>query len=444
VDRDSTRLSAISGALARTDSPAFVRALLRASGDGWVVNHAWAAVTPDPPPGWEEQTWRYEQVAFVACATRATDLAALSSPDGGTIALAGIQGSVPAARDSAVRTHRPSFARHDPVVLPWPATEFRLTAAEEQPQLPHDTLIGGSSPSFPEPQSAWRAFFEGDFSLSGAGAPPTELAVIRLADTRAWLGSIHVTATQLTVQVHGHASARAQLELFSTTNRAEQLISGPGPATFALENGLPPDAWLWLKRGMEWLDYRAIDARSGWAANLERAGVTFDIPTDPQASIEALLSAGEGPDVEFKRELPTTAEQKRKQLKTVAAFATGDGGVMVFGIDPDELTIVGLGGDDPKELRDHLYALVHRTVMPSPSVIVEDHRVDGKTILVLRVEPGLVPPYGIAADKGSRDKPEYFVRRGSSTYPAQPGELRQAARDRPPMERARRAPFGPW
>ena len=34
------------------------------------------------------------------------------------------------------------------------------------------------------------------------------------------------------------------------------------------------------------------------------------------------------------------------------------------------------------------------------------------------VAPGAVPPYGIAADKGSRDKPEFYVRRGSSAYPA--------------------------
>ncbi len=31
-------------------------------------------------------------------------------------------------------------------------------------------------------------------------------------------------------------------------------------------------------------------------------------------------------------------------FKTVAAFATGDGGTMVFGIDPDELTVTGPGG----------------------------------------------------------------------------------------------------
>ncbi len=80
-----------------------------------------------------------------------------------------------------------------------------------------------------------------------------------------------------------------------------------------------------------------------------------------------------------------------------------------------------------------MYDLVHRTVVPSPDVTVEDHQVGGRTILVLHVAPGPVPPYGIAADKGARDKPEFYVRRGSSSYPAQPGELREAARTRPAL-----------
>jgi predicted HTH transcriptional regulator len=148
----------------------------------------------------------------------------------------------------------------------------------------------------------------------------------------------------------------------------------------------------------------------------------------------------------YKRQLPADAGQKRKMFKTVAAFATGEGGTMVFGMDPDELTVIGLAGEDPKKLRDHLYDLVHRAVVPSPAVSVEDHQVEGKTILVLLVEPGPTPPYGLAEDKGSRDKPEFYVRRGSSTYPAQPGELREAARNRPPPNGypGLSTPFGSW
>jgi hypothetical protein len=127
-------------------------------------------------------------------------------------------------------------------------------------------------------------------------------------------------------------------------------------------------------------------------------------------------------------------------FKTVAAFATGDGGIMVFGSDPDELTVTGLDGEDPKKLRDRLYDLVHRTVVPSPDVTVEDHQVDGKTILVLHVAPGSAPPYGIAADKGSRDKPEFYVRRGLKYLPC---PARRTTRSSPHPPGAQREPRPP-
>lgn len=84
-------------------------------------------------------------------------------------------------------------------------------------------------------------------------------------------------------------------------------------------------------------------------------------------------------------------------------------------------------------------------MVPSPDVTVEDHQVDGKTILVLHGAPGSAPPYGIAADKGSWDSPSSTCAGASSTYPAQPGELREAARTRPALNvnPGRRIPYGP-
>jgi Putative DNA-binding domain len=48
------------------------------------------------------------------------------------------------------------------------------------------------------------------------------------------------------------------------------------------------------------------------------------------------------------RQLPQdTTESKRTVFKTVAAFANGYGGNMVFGIEKDEATVCGLDGIDP-------------------------------------------------------------------------------------------------
>jgi hypothetical protein len=447
VDTGSTGLAEYGDQLASDGRDAYVRALLRAVDSGWELHYLWALVGMEPPE-WTEQTWRYERLAFVACQIPAADLTAVcATTPGGVLALGEFQGIIPAAIGPANWTRQPSYGRHDRPVLPWPATDFRIAAAGSSGRnLPHDLLVGDACPSFPEPNSAWRAFFEGDFSLTGAQNPPNELASVRVIQEAGWLGRIRVTATQLAVEVRGGSLDGCELELSGVTGRAAQPVSSPGELIFPLESGLPEHAWLWLKNGTRWLDYRSIDPRSGWTGDLARAGVDIDVPADPQANIEALLAAGEGPHLEYKSRLPEDAVQKRRVFKTVAAFATGGGGTVVFGVDPDELTVTGLGDEDPKKLRDRLYDLVHRTVIPSPDVTVEDHQAKGQTILVLHVAPGPMPPYGIAVDKGSRDKPEFYVRRGASTPPAQPGELREAARNRPSPGTApgQSIAHGPW
>ena len=226
------------------------------------------------PPEWAEQAWQYERLAFVAFEVPAADLAALcATTPAGVIALGQFQVTVPAAIGPANWRKQPSFARHDRPFLPWPVTDFHI-AAGGQPlrQLPHALLVGDSCPSFPEPNSAWRAFFEGDFSLTGAQSPPTDLAMLRVVQDAGWLGRIQVTATRLTVEVNGTSLDGCELELFEVTGRASQPVSSPGEVTFSLDRRLPELAWLWLKNGTRWLDYRSIDPGSGRTGDLARAG----------------------------------------------------------------------------------------------------------------------------------------------------------------------------
>ncbi len=100
---------------------------------------------------------------------------------------------------------------------------------------------------------------QGDFSLTGAQSPPTDLATLRVIQDAGWLGRVHVTATRLTAEVHGTSLDGCELELFGVTGRASQPVSSPGEVTFSLDRGLPEHAWLWLKNRTRWLDYRSID-----------------------------------------------------------------------------------------------------------------------------------------------------------------------------------------
>src|SRR5262249_32961089 len=115
---------------------------------------------------------------------------------------------------------------------------------------------------------------------------------------------------------------------------------------------------------------------------------------------------GEGQHLEYKCKLPDTRDEKRKVFKTVVAFANGEGGILLFGI-ADDLQIAGLE-DTLKDARARLTDLIRDLVSPSPDVIIDTHRYEGKNILVLHVQPGSVVVHALTLDK---NKPEYFVRR---------------------------------
>ncbi|MEU0029105.1 ATP-binding protein [Streptomyces sp. NPDC006335] len=368
----------------------------------------------------------YEEYAFVAARMTAADLAVMFSSEACTSKAVGpltIWG--PGAASMVNARRQPGYALHDRPQLNFPVTEYVVAPIDRTDrQLPHGLLVGeGDAPSFPEPNSAWRAFFEGDFALAGARSPSSDLATVRVAEQGAWIGSVHITATELKVTVEGDDVHGVNLELYGVTGRRVQRADTPGHIVIPLPHGLPAHAWLWLKRGTNWLDYRSIDPASAWTGDLRRAGVEIDLPVDPVATMEALIASGEGPRLEFKQMLPTRDD--RRTLKTVAAFANGDGGAIVFGIHRDEVTITGIAEEKPStRMRDEFGNLVRATVQPTPDFEIKEYRLDGKLIFILEVEPGQSPPYGLVTPSTRDKQPEYFVRRGANTYGAQPDELR--------------------
>ena len=81
--------------------------------------------------------------------------------------------------------------------------------------------------------------------------------------------------------------------------------------------------------------------------------------------IEALVTAGEGPQVETN---PNSRDSRRETLnfQDDRCFRHWKGSTVVFGVDRDELTVVGLGSEDPKKLRDQLSSMIRSRVIPTP------------------------------------------------------------------------------
>lgn len=449
-DRGSIEFTALDAKLNElADTSACMRAVVRRTADGWELHHM-TAIVGFTPEDWRDQTWQYEELAFIACRVPASALAGLfvdkrrydpaaegadsaladkDEPNHRVLVLGSLHVAVPAASGPAQWTREPSFARHERSPLPRPTTKLTIASREPGRSVPHSVLVAQWLPSFPESSSAWRAFNESDYSLAGAPTVPHELAVIRIAAQDGWIGRVRVSATQLIVETKGYELAGCELEVYGVTGRANHPLDGPTTLRLALDHGLPEDAWLWLKRGTRWLDYRSIHPQSGWTGDLAAAGVEIEEPVDPSTKIEALLSVGEGPQVEYKEKLVKSGDDRRN-LKTIPAFANENGGTIVFGMHQDELTRVGVEDGDRIQQRDQLVNLIRAAVEPTPKVNVSAHVLDDKTFFIVEVAPGLSPPYGLILSGSARDKPEYYVRRGASTYPARPGDIHEIVRTR--------------
>jgi hypothetical protein len=232
------------------------------------------------------------------------------------------------------------------------------------------------------------------------------------------------------VVVRGEGASKTRIDIVGATGNITKSVGRTGKVRLRAPGGVTSDAWLYLVDGERCLDYRTLGSRLAVQDDLARQGVEFDVPDDPEAEISSLVGQIESPRLEYKRQLPDPQSVDRV-LKTVAAFATGDGGHIVFGVEPDEITLVGLRLDDPGKQRDRLYQLVRDRITPAPAVEVNVFDYDDKTFMVLWVAPGREPPYALAGQT-----PRFYVRRGTHTCPARPDEIRDAilSRQTPPED----------
>ena len=74
-------------------------------------------------------------------------------------------------------------------------------------------------------------------------------------------------------------------------------------------------------------------------------------------------------------------------LKTVAAFASGEGGTVLIGVT-DDGQIAGVDATKLDELTLALHNMIRSNIDPDPAVTVRPVPVDGKTVLLVEVTAG--------------------------------------------------------
>ena len=134
--------------------------------------------------------------------------------------------------------------------------------------------------------------------------------------------------------------------------------------------------------------------------------------------LEEIL-AGESKSVEFKECLP---EKSIKYMKTVVAFANGQGGKLIFGVEDDSCRIIGI----PKEMVFKTMDAITNAISDScePMIIpdISLQEIDGKTLIVAEIAPGMQRPYYI---KSLGMQQGTFIRIAGTSRQVEPYILRE-------------------
>ena len=420
MDHLQTSLDQLRLDLTRSRRSVWVYAMVAPAQDGARLLALDGLLGPKPD-GWREQLWEYEQCTFISAKVTGRQLAGWCTGGPQAMRLGPVQTTLDLREDSQhTVVHMPSLAQYANRELDWPAFLHTPSLTDAgHVNTPQGYLVGaGATPSFPDLGAAFRAFFYHQFAITGAGQPQLNAVHIWVIEHRARIRRVRVSATAVDVRLGGRNIQGTVLELNGAEFRATIPVEGTR-AVIALPDGLPADAWIWLKSGREWIDFRALTV---WGGRISR-DVEHDIPRDRTAELSHLLSRGEGQSVEYKQKLPTHRNEARSVLKTVVAFANGVGGTIVFGIEDETHRVTGILGKVAIE-RQRLNDLVRDLVRPSPEVRIETANADGHELLLLQVVGGAGNIYALMLDA---NKPEYYVRREATTYYALPDELERIA-----------------
>ena len=318
-------------------------------------------------------------------------------------------------------TRYPSYASTRFSEIPYPLTEYEVRLKSITQALSPGYLVGDNCPFFRDFRSAASQL------IYGVTDPyrirePEQSVIVCFIRTKAYIEHVDISPTSLSVAVAGSDLLNTQLQISGPPELQQyEQISQSQRVDCLLPNGMPPDVWVVLSRGNEWLDYSYLGQR--WSPfDKKQNNVTFS-PPDIRTRIQELIVRGEGPTIEFKEEVPSRSE---RLLKTVAAFANGEGGVILLGVENENGDIVGITGDANGE-EDRITNMIRNIVVPEPQIRVEHCDINEKQVIAVYVDKGDLRPYGLLPDP-----PKFYVRRGATTFPAKQEEIRALAQPKQP------------
>ncbi len=128
-------------------------------------------------------------------------------------------------------------------------------------------------------------------------------------------------------------------------------------------------------------------------------------------TLEEIL-AGESENLEFKVQRP---KDSTKYMKSVVAFANGEGGRIIFGIDDKTHEVIGIPSELVFSEIDAITAAISDSCEPLIIPDVYLQQIEEKAVIVVEISPGKQRPYYI---KSAGIKDGTYIRVAGTSRPA--------------------------
>ncbi len=387
----------------------------------WLLHTLIVDVLPEESrPNSPKYCYDYGLVAFIAGIVPGTDIASWLLNQSGKIDGYDFQYTIQldVTQSNIIWTQQPSYASTRLPKIAFPFTQYELPQPSNVWGLPSGILVNDHCPFFPNVQHAISQLMYEVTDPSQLGATH-QAYFVRFVHDEARIQHIEISPLLLSIDVNGTNLAKTRCQISGPPELTFEIeVSHPQRVDCPLPQGMPPDVWIVLSRGNEWLDYSYISQR--WSPFRRQQDNVSISPPDIRTQIQELIAQGEGLTIEFKQEIP---QQKDQMLKTVAAFANSIGGVILLGVaNNGDIVGVKITGDISQE-KDRIINMIRNVVYPDPPVRIEHCDMDnmdgrGRQVIAIFVDQGMSPLYGLY-----HDKPEVYVRRQATTFRARPEEI---------------------
>ncbi len=135
--------------------------------------------------------------------------------------------------------------------------------------------------------------------------------------------------------------------------------------------------------------------------------------------IQEEIKNGESDRLEFKRTMP---KKDKNVLKTIVAFANGNGGKVVFGIDDKDQNVVGVDKTQRASLQDALTNMISDSCSPQIQPTYTWVEYQGKALLIVDIPASPACPYYIKSEGVNQGT---YIRAGATTRRAEPEKIKE-------------------